>query len=224
MFELRRALVGALLALCAGTVLASHGIAPPSFDDETTLTHQDATHIAMVTWWSKSDLKDILPDDTDPAEMAKFVAALQGYAIFGLVDVKLTSTDISASDAARAALRSSARLTLGDRPARSPVREADLPERVRHELELIRPTMSNVLGKFGGAIEFVVFKDGDANGVSLADPAGNVDVVLAFDQESFSWHLPLVSTLPLRIDRATGDTFPGDYEFSPFTGHKLETK
>ena len=46
-------------------------------------------------------------------------------------------------------------------------------------------------------------------------------MTLTFDKETFTWNLPLVSVRPLRVDRATGDTFPGDDDLSPFTGNKL---
>jgi hypothetical protein len=52
--------------------------------------------------------------------------------------------------------------------------------------------------------------------------AGTMQVKL-FDQ-SFKWRTPLGSLLPLRVDAKTGEEFPGNYGFNPYTGEKLTTK
>ena len=225
MFELRRPLVGALLALCAGTALASRSIAPPSFDDETAQTHQTDQHLSMAMWFTTESLRNISAGlDLDPVAKKAFVASLKGYAIFGVVDVTLDGDKATVISADHAALRASARLRLGDRAPRAIVREEDLPDGVRIVAQTMRPLMAGMLGKFGDSMEFIVFSDADEHGESLADPRGGGGVTVSFDKEVFAWQLPLISLRPLRIDRATGDTFPGDYDFSPFTGHKLETK
>ena len=226
MSEFRRALVGALvgalLALCAGASLASRSIAPPSVDDETTQTHQEETHVAMAIWVPTEVFSKSASGDLDPAEVKQVVDALKGFSIIGIVDVTITVPEGNVKPVDRATLLSSARLRLGDRAPRSIVPEKDLPPMVSAAAQLFKKLMAGMTGKIGDSMEFVVFKDGDDHGDSLADPHGSGAMTLTFDKETFAWHLPLVSTMPLRVDRATGDTFPGDFDFSPFTGHKLE--
>lgn len=98
----------------------------------------------------------------------------------------------------------------------------ELPKGVRAATQVLKPLMASMLGKFGDAMEFVVFNDADEHGNSMADPRAKLLVTLSFDQESFTWRLPLVSLQPVRVDPETGDTFPGDFDFNPFTGTRLE--
>ena len=37
----------------------------------------------------------------------------------------------------------------------------------------------------------------------------------------FRYHLPLGSILPAVVDAHSGESFPGNYHFNPFTGDKL---
>lgn len=223
MTHFRRSLVGALLALCASAALASRSIAPPAVDDETTQTHQHDTHIAMAVWVPNEVFRDAAGADIDPKDLKALLAALKGYSIIGIVDVELTVPDGNVVSADRAKLRSSARLQLGSRPPRAIVPDSALPPTVAASAAVFKKLMGGMIGKFGDSIEFVVFRDADEHGESLADPRGSGPMTLTFDKETFTWNLPLVGTLPLRVDLATGDTFPGDFDFSPFTGHKLET-
>lgn len=224
MTRIQRTLVGVLLALGVSASFAGRSIAPPSFDDETTQTHQDDNHLAMALWLSTEMFSQQVTATMDAASAKEVVATLKGYAIFGIVDATLDSENANVAATDRERLRASARLQLGDRAPRAIVREADLPPNVLATVAVMKPVMAGMLGKFGNSMEFVVFNDADEHGNSLADPRGHLVATLTFDKETFAWHLPLLSLQPLRVDPATGDTFPADYDFSPFTGHKLETK
>lgn len=221
MSEIRRALFGALLALCAGTALATRSIAPPALDDETTQTHQEDTHVAMAIWVPTEVFRKSAGDGLDPADVKKFVDALKGYAIIGLVDVNITVPEGNVVPVDAAGMRASARLRFGDGAPRATLKEKDLPPMAAAAAQVFKKMMAGMTGKLGDSMDFVVFKDADEHGDSLADPHGSGVMTLTFDKETFIWNLPLVSVRPLRIDRATGDTFPGDYDFSPFTGNKL---
>jgi hypothetical protein len=223
MLEFRRPLVGVLLALCASASVASRSIAPPGFDDEMSQTHQDNAHLSMALWLSTAMFKRSVAGDMKPADVKMVVDALKGYAIFGILDVTLDGTQAAVNSADRATLRSSARLQLGARAPRAIVREADLPPGVRAAVQVFKPMMASMLGKFGDSMEFVVFNDADEHGNSLADPRGSLVASLSFDKESFAWRCrwSACGLQPLRSDPATGDTFPGDFDFSPFTGNKL---
>ena len=222
--KIHRPLAGALLALCASATFAARSIAPPVLSDETSITHQTGAHLAMAMWFPREMFEKAISGKKDQAAARKFLASLNGYMVYGVLDVTLQPEGKGVVSVDRAALRASARLQLGDRPERTPLAEADLPPGARTTVNTMKPMMAAMLGSLGDAMEFMVFKDTDERGNPLAAPLGNTVVTLTFDQESFVWHLPLVSLLPPRVDATTGDTFPGDYDFSPFTGHPLETR
>jgi hypothetical protein len=72
-------------------------------------------------------------------------------------------------------------------------------------------------------MEFVVYpgKDGDK---TLADATRPGDIATTFYGETYHWHLPLGSLLPPKVDKSTGERFPGNYLYSPYTGKKLDDK
>ena len=224
MFQIRGTLVAALLVLGATTALASRSIPVPSIDDETTQTHQDDNHIAMAMWLSTEMFRDSVSATMAPADVKVMMDGLKGYAIYGLLDTNIDGATAAVVAADRAKLRASAQLKLGDRAPRSIVRESELPAAVLQAVHVMKPIMAGALGKVGDAMEFVVFKDADEHGNSLADPRAHLVATLTFDKETFVWRMPLVSLQPPKVDPATGDTFPGDFDFNPFTGHKLDMK
>jgi hypothetical protein len=222
MFRFTRALAAALLALGASASFASRSIAPPTFEDEALQRHQDDKHMALAMWFSTQFMQNAA-GHAGPDVARQIIAKLDGYAIFAILDVKLDTKLGTIVPGDRDQMRASAHLRLGDHAPLAIVREEDLPADVRGTVRIVKPVIANMLGKFGDAIELVVFKDADARGHSQMIPSANLHAWLDFDNESFAWNLPSISLLPPRVDTATGDAFPGDFEFSPFTGHKLET-
>ncbi|MET0280228.1 MAG: hypothetical protein ABW278_03760 [Steroidobacteraceae bacterium] len=87
-------------------------------------------------------------------------------------------------------------------------------------LAQLKPAMASMVGQLGENLEFVVFP-AKVDGKPLLDAAkaGNFTVKL-YDQTA-TWRLPLGSLLPKRSDRKTGEQFPGNYNFNPYTGDKL---
>ena len=221
MFDIRRPLVGALLLLCVTVSFAARGIAPPKLNAELMQSRQDSSHFTLAMWLSAEMFRSSVAATMKPGDAQRVVDALKGYQIYGVIDATIDGEKASIIAADRAQLRASARLQLGDRAPRAAVPVAELPSSVQAAVEVLKPMMASLLGKFGDSMEFIVFKDADEHGNSIADPRSDLVTTLSFDKESFTWRLPLVSLLPLRVDAATGDTFPGDYAFSPFTGNKL---
>jgi hypothetical protein len=87
----------------------------------------------------------------------------------------------------------------------------------------MKPAMAANAGPLGQAMEFIVFP-AKADGKPLIDAAqaGTLQVTL-YDQ-TYKWRLPLGSVLPARVDAKTGEEFPGNYQFNPYTGDKLSTR
>ena len=58
-------------------------------------------------------------------------------------------------------------------------------------------------------------------GARIADATKDGSFSVHVNDLSFRYHLPLGSILPPAVDPRSGDTFPGNYHFNPFTGDKL---
>jgi hypothetical protein len=73
-------------------------------------------------------------------------------------------------------------------------------------------------------MEFVVYPAKAADGTPTVDAAQAGTLKIKLYDQAFSWRLPLGSLLPAQFDKKTGEEFPGNYQFNPFTGDKLGTR
>src|SRR3546814_20464381 len=82
---------------------------------------------------------------------------------------------------------------------------------------------SNMLGQLGKGMEFLIYPNpphGDTK-ISVMDKGGFS--YMAFGNR-FSFRTPVGSFLPDKIDLSTGDIFPGDYMFTPYSGAALSVR
>lgn len=102
------------------------------------------------------------------------------------------------------------------------------PEQVSPVAQLLlaqlKPGMVGMAGALGTALEFVVFPAKSADGKPLVDASQDGSVKIRLYDVTFDWRLPLGSLLPVKVDRKTGEEFPGNFQFNPFTGDKLTVR
>jgi hypothetical protein len=55
----------------------------------------------------------------------------------------------------------------------------------------------------------------------LIEPKQTGTFAIEYRGKSHKWRLPLVALLPPMVDAKSGEEFPGNYLFNPFTGEKL---
>jgi hypothetical protein len=87
---------------------------------------------------------------------------------------------------------------------------------------MMKPVLTNMLGPMGQATEFVVFSGRDPDGQPYANPRGNGFLTFYLAAKEFQFRLPLGALMPPQYDATTGEEFPGNYLYSPFTGKKLQ--
>jgi len=90
-------------------------------------------------------------------------------------------------------------------------------------LSQLKPALMASAGAVGQGMEFVVYP-GKADGKLLVDAAQPGAMAITFYGRSWQWRLPLGSLLPPKKDQKTGEEFPGNYQYNPFTGQKLDGK
>jgi len=90
-------------------------------------------------------------------------------------------------------------------------------------LAQLKPGLAATIGQMGQAMEFLVYPGKVGEG-RLADPAKPGELKVAFYGNTLRFRLPLGSLLPPSIDGKTGEQFPGNYRFNPFTGDRLTTR
>jgi hypothetical protein len=90
-------------------------------------------------------------------------------------------------------------------------------------LAQLKPAIAGMAGPVGAAMEFLVYP-ARVDGKATVDAAHDGSLQIVLYEQTFKWRLPLGSVLPARVDARTGEEFPGNYLFNPFTGGKLTTR
>lgn len=158
------------------------------------------------------------------AQLRQLRAMLQGHAVFFVAETEAGVVGMGAGKP-RAELVKTMALVINDGQRISPMPESEINQDIKLLLDLMKPMMKSQLGKLGDALEPMVFRvprsEGDA-GLLMGAGKGRIKVLLSGDE--FAWRLPLGSLLPPNVDAETGEQFPGNFVFNPFTGRKLVPK
>jgi hypothetical protein len=86
---------------------------------------------------------------------------------------------------------------------------------------MMRPVFGNMLGALGTHIAILVFPGVDKKGHRTVEPTKEGTLIVHVGKTATRYKLPLGSLLPPMIDAKSGEAFPGNYHFNPFTGDKL---
>lgn len=105
----------------------------------------------------------------------------------------------------------------------APVSDEELEPDVKNLFTIMKPLLANMMGQMGQGMEFIIYRKDKFVRKNL-DPLKPGSFQYKVYDETFRWRLPLGSLLPGKIDPATKEEFPGDYNFNPFTGEKLQVK
>lgn len=113
------------------------------------------------------------------------------------------------------------RLRLADGKTLAAVPEADLPPKLV-AIAAVCKSMFEKHGDIGRALHVAVFKIADPADEPRIDAAKPGVVTLLLDDIPLVWHLPLAGAGPSAVDAASGEKFPGNYAFNPYTGAPLK--
>jgi hypothetical protein len=102
-----------------------------------------------------------------------------------------------------------------------PLAGAEVDVDTRTLLLMVKPIIANILGTLGQNMHFVVFPSQTKEGRPIADATGTGTFTVVLRSTEYRYRLPLGSVLPPKYDPKTGEKFPGNYLFSPFTGGPL---
>jgi hypothetical protein len=210
------ALVAALAASRAGAVDMQQ-----LTQDSQRMTTEAGT--LSLVWWLPQQWWDAMlgsnPNLTAEGR-AKVDATLAPYTIFALVHARGGLGTLDA--ATKADMLQHAKLEVAGH-AIEPLAPDKVDAGAQALLAAMKPALAGVLGKLGQSIELVVYpnRDGDRTILDAATPGA---FTYTFYEQAYAWRLPLGSVLPPKIDAKTGESFPGNYEFNPFTGERLQAK
>jgi hypothetical protein len=150
----------------------------------------------------------------------EFLAVMRPYTVVAIV-----AADVGAAGAftfaSPEAVRKSARLEDSAGTLYEPVDPQSTSAAMKNLLQMLRPILSNAMGPMGANMEILLFPGTNKDGARIADASKDGFFVVHLNDLAFRYHLPLGSILPPAVDARSGDTFPGNYHFNPYTGDKL---
>lgn len=211
------------LAARAANALPAGQIKLEALADDTQRMSTGDDLLELVWWlppayWEVSVHASGLPESSK----AQFLKAFEGYVLVAHVQGKMGAVGVDSfadADASRAALR----MVDPKGATHAPLADKDVPSTLKTMLEVMKPILAGMIGPMGTNMHFSVFRDRDAKGAPLFDPLGSGHLKIITSNATHDFRLPLGSLLQPRRDAATGDVFPGDYLYSPYTGAPLQT-
>ncbi len=219
---MKRPLIALFLILASGAgLLADSNI--QKIVQETQRFRQSKNEIDMVWWIPKEYWEVSLRDDAriTPEAQKEFIAVIDRYLVLAVLEGKI-GIGASLTGTPKEELQQKTSVLVQGQKLQ-PLAEAELSADARNFFQMMRPILAQVLGQFGQGMQFIVFEGRDAKGERYADPAREGFFTVNIGEKEFRWRLPLGCFLPPRFDAKTGEEFPGNYLYSPFTGAKLVT-
>lgn len=221
--NMKRLLVLLLLLFASSTVRAE-GIDIQKLAQDTQRFHQDKRNLDMV-WWIPNEYWEntFKASPTLTAEKQKeFITVVDDYIIFAVLEGKIGMVGGMTATSRENLLP---KITVDVKgKTLTPLLDDELSDDLQNLLDLMKPMFANMLGQVGQGMEFVVFEGKDEKGVRYADPLADGFLTLNLSKKEFKWRLPLGCFMPPKYDPATAEDFPGNYNFSPYTGAKLVTE
>jgi hypothetical protein len=190
---------------------------------ETQRSVLDGNDVSLV-WWIPTEFWKAALDNqhVDSVAARPVLASLDQYLVFAIIRASSGNGGQLVAARTRDEIVVSSKLVV-DGHAIDAVPVDALSPIAAALFEKFRPVMAQMLGSFGGSMVLVAYpaKVGEQTLVEATRP-GQFSYTL-YDQ-TFHWRLPLGSLLPPRVDTKTGEEFPGNYLFSPYTGEPLVLK
>jgi hypothetical protein len=150
---------------------------------------------------------------------AEFVSVMHPYILVAVLDGRSGITGYHFTDTS--ALADEVTIEDAHGTTYAPLPPDSVAEDLRNLIQMMRPLLSNMMGSMGQHLDILVFPSLDKAGQLIADPKKDGALSVHLGDTVLRYRLPLGSLLPPSVDLKTGESFPGNYRFNPFTGSKL---
>lgn len=221
---MKRNLYAVVLAagfLCSGVSWSAHTDLQMLVEDLQQMG-QDAQSLSLV-WWIPNEYWEVLGENDpslSPEIVAQIITALDDYLIFAVIDAHVGAF-AGVTSKLHSEVMASLRLDIKGGETLAPLPEDALTADLHNLFAMMKPVLGQMLGQLGQSVEFAAFTGKNSDGERLLSPTEPGAFSFQIGGRTFDWRLPLGSLLPARVDLKTGETFPGNYLFNPFTGDKL---
>jgi hypothetical protein len=188
---------------------------------DTQRMEQSADRLTLV-WWIPAQFWEISlaqNADVSPKQVRELVASFEPYTVVAIVDGAVgPMAGITYPD--EAVVRESVRVVDVAGKRYRAMKTSEIAPDVQNMISMMQPMIANMLGPMGTNMHFLVFQNSDDQTAPL-DPLARGTARVEVADRSYKYRLPLGSLMPPRFDPDSGERFPGNFVFSPFTGKKL---
>jgi hypothetical protein len=179
----------------------------------------------LMAWWIPTEYWAAVMQgnpSVTPEAIKRFEDALNSYMVVAVAAVDVGPMG-GMTPRGRPTIEANTQLLVDGKPV-APLADKDIGADAQNFVAMMKPMMSNMLGQVGQGIEFLLYPNPPGEGMPKISAVGEGRFSYSAFGHDFDWRLPVGSLLAPRIDPATGEKFPGDYKFNPYTGGKLESK
>jgi hypothetical protein len=213
-----------ITALLIANLSSAGAVDMQKFIQETQRVEQSEKTFRLIWWipteYWKESFKE-LPGITED-QKREFYEAVDGYIVLSVIDAKTTAFG-TLIPTPKEGIVSMLSLTIGQGQVMKPLADTEVASDARNLFAMMKPVLSSMLGQFGQGMEFICFRHISSEGKKLLDPLGNGSFSVSLGNSTYRWRLPLGSLLSPKYDPQTGEEFPGNYIYNPFTGSMLAT-
>lgn len=217
-----------LACLCAGTAAAqaqAHQVDLSALIDETQKSLPDADRMSIV-WWIPEEFWQVnfAQDASIPkAQAEEFLRTVRPYVIIAVVDGKI-GTFGGVTYKSEEAIRGMVQLVDTHGGIHRPLPGEKVDPDTKNLLAMMKPVFSNMIGKMGENVQFLVFPSKDSRGRKLADAVQEGSLTVKLGADVLKWRLPLGALLPAKSCPVDGERLNGAWKFCPWHGDKLVVK
>lgn len=221
-------LASLLSCVCAAIAAAqtqTAGVDLNALTNETQKMSPEADHMALV-WWIPEEYWQVALSQnpgTSKQQTEQFVQTIRPYVVFAVVDGKIGSFG-GVTYKSEETVRSTIQIVDEKGTVFRPLADEKVDPDTRNILAIMKPILSNMMGKLGENMHFVVFPAKDTAGRRLADPYREGTLSLKLGADTYKWRLPLGSLMPPKTCPVDGEVLNGAWKFCPWHGDKLVTK
>jgi hypothetical protein len=192
---------------------------------ETQKMSKDHDEMTLV-WWMPEQFWQASMEQNPAITKAKvdqMLEVIRPYTMIAVVDGHI-GTFGGVTYRSEEAVRNSVKIKDAKGLHYDPLNESAVTPDMKNLLQILKPVIVNMTGPMGQNMHFILFQSKSNDGQPIADPTreGILNIVVA--GKEFKYRLPLGSILPSKFDSKTGEQFPGNYSYNPFTGSKLITE
>lgn len=211
-----------LLCSTVSGIPAAAAVDSQKLAQEVQISRQDEKGLRVVFWMNREFWDASMASTVPSAEQrATVLKRLDGYEIVAVLETKASTMGVLLGTS-RDELMKKVSLQTGTVTLK-PLSDDQLSAEMQEFLKNMQPMMGAIMGQLGQNLHMLVFKGIDVAGRRLLDPLQPGSFKVLLGDEAFAFRLPLGSLLPTTYDAETGEQFPGNYLYSPYSGRKLQT-